>query len=790
MRYIRWRKAVRDLISNKSRTFLVSMSIAIGIFGVGIILNGYSILTREMKSNYIGTNPASFTLYTNSANDSKIANKINALPGIKEVERRKTVLARIMDKDKEWKTIFLYVVEDFNNVHVNTFKLELGKKVPSKNEILIERDDLKVLKSNVGDSVNIKIPGASFKTLNIVGRVHAPGLAPASMEHFAYGFVSKDALKWLGDDLNFNELRVVVSKNQFNENHIRNIAANTKKWCIQKGYKIDGIDIPKPGQHPHAGQLLSFIFLLQACALLSLIMSSVLVVNMISAMLAGQVRQIGIMKAIGAKKSQIEGLYVGIIAVLGIVASIIAIPIAAYVGKGYAEFAAAILNFNIIDSTIPLWSFLVQFILGLAIPLLATAYPIIKAGKISVKDAINDYGVGKVKPNKSTSNIKLFWRPLMLSIRNSLRKKGRTLFTIATLAISGAIFVTAFNILASLDNTVNVNFNAIKYDAEIRLTKAYPIEQIEKVMNKIEGTKNTEYWGYGDVRIQKGNVTEGKEFLLKAPTKNSKMLKLPMLEGRWLKESNSNEIVINHILADEEKQLKVGAKVDIVVDSKIRSVKVIGIAKEVAGRPAMYINYKDFINFAGEKGFTKYLLIKLNSKKVVNQNKIIASIEDNFTRSNIDILDSWKTTYFREAFLGHLKIVIISLIIIAFFTVIIGGMGLASTMAINVMDRMREIGIMRSIGASNKEVYKIIIGESFFIGIISWLAGIIISIPFTFLIGNIFGSIFMKTNINTTVSLFGILIWLIVSFIIIIIASYFPANKAVNISVHEVLTYD
>ena len=126
----RWRKAIRDLWGNKARTLLVVLAIAIGVVGVGSILTSYAILVREMDRNYLDTNPASAVLYMDRV-DADLVSAVRSRPEIAEAEARRTVQARIQTGPNEWISIYLFVVDDLNNLRVSTFYPERGAWNPA-----------------------------------------------------------------------------------------------------------------------------------------------------------------------------------------------------------------------------------------------------------------------------------------------------------------------------------------------------------------------------------------------------------------------------------------------------------------------------------------------------------------------------------------------------------------------------------------------------------------------------------------------------------------------------------
>ena len=114
--------------------------------------------------------------------------------------------------------------------------------------------------------------------------------------------------------------------------------------------------------------MLSFGFLV-------LILSGITVVNLLMGMMASQVRQIGVMKAIGGTRRQVALIYFGQAIMLGIAALALALPMGILGGQILSRFFAALLNFDIISFAVPLWVYLLIVTAALVVPLVAAAYP-------------------------------------------------------------------------------------------------------------------------------------------------------------------------------------------------------------------------------------------------------------------------------------------------------------------------------------------------------------------------------------------------------------------------------
>jgi putative ABC transport system permease protein len=136
------------------------------------------------------------------------------------------------------------------------------------------------------------------------------------------------------------------------------------------------------------------------------------------------------------------------------------------------------------------------------------------------------------------------------------------------------------------------------------------------------------------------------------------------------------------------------------------------------------------------------------------------------------------------------NVVVIFLIIMALLLAAVGGLGLTTTMSINVLERIREIGVLRAIGASNMAVRRIVLTEGVVIGLLSWGAGILLSLPVGALMSEQVGMALLGIPLNYRYSLPAAVLWFFALLTIAIVASLGPARNAVRLTVREVLAYE
>ena len=113
-----------------------------------------------------------------------------------------------------------------------------------------------------------------------------------------------------------------------------------------------------------------------------------------------------------------------------------------------------------------------------------------------------------------------------------------------------------------------------------------------------------------------------------------------------------------------------------------------------------------------------------------------------------------------------------------------------STMSINVIERRREIGVMRAGGATSSAVTAIFVVEGVILGVLSWLLAVPISVPLARLLSDVIGEELMNTTLEFTYSVSGMLLWLLVVILLSALSSLGPALQATRVSVREALAYE
>jgi putative ABC transport system permease protein len=796
----RYWKVTRDLTSDLAKSSIMAIAIAIGVFGIGAVMGARAVINREMTNNYRSTSPASATLEIESKNISTtLLDSVRKFPGIKEAERRATLLGRMKIHDR-WYPILLFVIDDFDQMKISKFHPVSGGTHPRPGSMLVERTALPMMQAELGDSILIRSPNGTPRRIVISGVVHDPGLAPAWQEQAGYAYISYATLQLLGETQGFDLLRIAVNENEYSRDHITATATALSDWLAENGYNVHEIQVPPPGSHPHQGQMNAVLSIFTVFSFMILILGSILVSTGMATLMVKQVRQIGVMKTLGATSRHVAVLYLMMIAILCGAALLIAIPLSRITTAAFCRQVAVLLNLEISDSSIPYGVPLIQIASGIIIPLLAAAVPVIRGSQISVRKALDNHGVGaKSRRNqwaKYLSGMRVFGDTFNLSIRNVFRQQARLILTLALLAAGGAMFMMAMNVSGAWDKNLSRIYVQRLYDQEIRLNERIDVDSLVDQIKKIEGVSAVESWDFSSTSIVKSGSYEitrtypdkgHGSFVMQALPLPTQLLNPTIVEGRWLKAGNSNEVVLNQLGRGD---MNIGDSVTLSTEGKPSKWKIVGFAEDVGSPACAYVSLADFSKVVGASGKTKMLRIAYTDRSreyVRNKN---FRVDELLEKEKISVSMTMPVWQLHNAVAAHMRVLVNSLLTMAILMAVVGSFGLMSAISMNVLERTREIGVMRAIGATPRHIRRLIVWEGLTIGVISIVVAFLLSLALSYFMGQFIGHISFRTPLTLTISSKGIILWIILILIGGYISSAFPARRVNSISTREALTYE
>jgi len=791
----RWRKVLADLWSNKTRSLLVVLSIAVGVLAVGTVLGIQQIVSRDMRESYLAIHPAQAQAFTTNFDDDFLY-AIQRMPEVAEAEGRVMIGAiRAVTGPDQKVDLSLTAADDLAATRFDRLKLLQGKW-PGKNELVVERLSLGLLRgAGVGDMLTLELDGGQrTHTVRLAGVVQDLNAQVGSTSVQAYTNLA--TVEALGQPREYNALYFTVAQNPEDHDHVQAVGQAISKRFELNGGQVGGLYVRPYNQHPAQSSVDAILGVLGALGLFSLVLSGFLVFNTMSALLTQHIRQIGIMKAVGARARQIVGMYLGLMLAFGLLALFFSLPVSTLLAWGAARLIAYALNFDLLGFGLP-WPVVgIELVLCLVVPLLAGLVPVVVGTRLTVHAALSTYGLGRGRFGRSLIDkvlrrVRFLSRPLLISLRNTFRRKARLVLTLTTLTLAGAIFIGVVNVRASMGATIDQIFAYLLSDVNLNFDRVRRTEEVVPIMQQVPGVDVVEAWAGMNAEVMGPGDIAAEKLVVFGPPVNSQLLKPTMLEGRWIVPGDENALAIPTSLRAKHPGLKVGDKLTIKMAGRKQDWVVVGIFQflNTGDTYLVYTGYDYLARILNQSGRSFYYEISTLDHSSAFQNQVSQALQAEFKRQGIGVYLQTGGSI-RDSTSVVLNIVAAFLMAMTVLIAVVGGIGLMGTMGMNVIERTREIGVMRAIGASTPAILRLVLVEGMLIGGLSWLAAVAIATPISQLMASTIGQALFQSAIPFVFDGVGVLAWLLVVIVISALSSVLPALNAARLTVREVLAYE
>jgi putative ABC transport system permease protein len=438
-------------------------------------------------------------------------------------------------------------------------------------------------------------------------------------------------------------------------------------------------------------------------------------------------------------------------------------------------------------------------VVGIVVPLLAALYPIWRGSRITVREAISEQGLGKGQfganildrfVNWITSTVLMLSRPMRISLRNSIRRKARLLLTLFTLTLGGAIFIGILSVHASLLATLDDALAYFNYDVDINFDQQQRIEEIRREALQVPGVVEADSWVVSTARRLRGDGTEGPNVTVLGTTAETNLIQPTLINGRWLRPDDTTAVVINSEVVREETDLNVGDTFTLQIDGRESEFHIVGLVQGVMTGRIVYANRPYLERELRTVGRASGVQIIGTSSSAAGQADLAKRVKAHFDSVGMRVSATSTTADTRANIEFQFNIVVTFLAVMAVLIAVVGGLGLMGTMSINVMERTREIGVMRAVGASDRSILRIILVEGVFVGVVSWLLGALVAFPVGKLLSDAVGNAFLENPLTYVFATNGAIGWLVAMLLIAALASYLPARTASRLSVRQTLAYE
>jgi len=416
--------------------------------------------------------------------------------------------------------------------------------------------------------------------------------------------------------------------------------------------------------------------------------------------------------------------------------------------------------------------------------------------RITVREAISSYGIsasyGKGLLDRILSRLRGLPRPAALTLRNTFRRKGRVVLTEITLILAGVVFVMVQSSAESFTYSIHALTESLGLKVLINFQLPLRSEEVSAVIaaqpnvDKIEMQLFQTGTAFKDKEAEKGE-----DIFINAMRPASTLLKLPVVAGRWLLPDDEHAVVLNRDRADKL-GVTIGDKVWISPAGSTAKTEwtVVGTVFDLSNlQQNVFVPLPVYQRQVGLVGRSTSAWVSTIPDDGATQLRVESQLRDTLNARGLRVGNTLTQETIRTQNENNFGIITKMLLAMSALIAAVGAIGLAGTLSINVLERRREIGVMRAIGSSSLTIAGIFIGEGLLLGLIAWVIAIPLSVPVGQVFATVIGQV-IQFGITYQFSWNGALQWLIIIIVLSILGSAVPAIRATRVSVRESLAYE
>ena len=798
-----WNKVWFDVWGNKGRSLLVIFSIASGVFAVGAIFGMVDQLLSGMDQAHREIRPSHINVILRDYIQQDTINELREIPGVEDIEPVNQITIRYkVNPVNEWELGTLMERPDYDTQTYDLVTLKSGDW-PDGNGLSVERMSSQFYGIDIGTDLILEVMGRE-ESYPLTGIIRHPFVEPPTFGGQAHFFTDSGGLADFGiPDGYFGQLLVRIE--DFSPENAQKTAGDIRSYLADQGLGVAVTLYQDPEEHWGRIFVEGVTLVLQVMAIVSLFLSVVIVFNTMTALITQQTDQIGVIKAVGGGRSMIILIYLAEVLLFSLSALIIAVPSS----LAFAYFMSKnFLNLFNIDYEVFQYStraLILQIIVGILIPILAASWPVFKGAMITVREAISSYGLGTDFGSSRLDRLieilgaRFLPTSYAASLGNMFRRKGRLVLTLLVLVIAGVMFLVTTSLVSSIQLTLDNETARQKFDIRVGLSETDHAADLLAIAESVPGVIDAQTW----ISLNAILVREGEQ-LQDSAGLGTQLIGIPpedpmytpiIIEGRWIEPGDDQVIVINQDTATKN-GINVGDTLTLNLGDLGESQwQLIGTYKSVYGTgfdvEAIYSPIGSMQTAAALGDTANQVLLTALIMDLDEEEEFLNDLITIFENDGlqVDFYTTQAKLRERDYADSQFSTVIDMLINLSILIAVVGGIGLMGSLGISVVERTREIGVMRAIGGGAATIRSILIIEGVLQGWLSFLMAVPLAFFLAQPLARALGQTMLGISLDYAFNYAAVIIWLISITVIALLASILPSRNATRISVRESLAY-
>ncbi|WP_107771380.1 FtsX-like permease family protein [Nocardioides sediminis] len=784
------RVSVADLLRRPARTIFTLLTLAIAVASISffavptLIDDAMQDEVREgrLADVAVGIRPLELS-------DADLA-ALEDVPGVAAVEPRSSVDARVLIGERRAPARVIGI-RDFADQDVDVVRVESGS-APGPGELMadVQDENTGVYDGAAGDDVTLV--GAAGEqadfTLSGRGRSLPDGeqvqdekvvvlYAPAATVAALSGEPGYGGLALRLDDTDPAAARATVER----------VRRQLETFPGFEGF-TNLPEIRAPGDWPGKADTEQFSQLLGVITVLALISAAVLVSNTLSTLVAEQTREIGVMRAVGARRRQVALVYLRTTLLLGAVGAVagtllgilMSSALARYFGSTYWAVDVA----PGIDPTVVLASLLV----GLVAPPLVALPAIRRALSVDLREALEATGSatgGTDALDRALRRTSFLPRVVQIGLRNVGRRKRRSLATAAIVALAVGNLLAVLALAQGATDSTRASWGSHLEDVQITTSNRAPFDDRARLtIVTTPGVAEAE-------PVLKNTVDLGGREAFVWGVEQDPLLDYRLAEGRWFDAEEDRDGARVAVIERNIAQLagiEVGDTVDLGTAVGGASFRIIGIAtNQQEDGTALYVPLTTTRDLLDRPAAASTYWIRTESRDTDQVDRTTSLLEDRLAAQGYEVSSEIRYVAERDEVAANSTLTT-TIAVLGFLIVAMSMVGLANAITTNVLERTREIGILRSIGARARDVRRIFTTEGIVLALLGWLIGIPLGYLLTRLIVRLVWEI-VDVRLPVVFPPGNVLVALVGTTVLALLVLVLPVRRAVRFRPGDALRY-
>ncbi len=799
-----WTKVWFDLWRRKTRTGLAVLSIAAGVFAIGTIFGMVDQMLSSMDASHRATNPSHINVILRVRIDRETAESLTRLEGIAGVEPINLVAGRYRTApDGPWEAATLVMRDDYEAQRYDYLTLLEGDW-PAGNNVAVERLSANAFGIDIGDQIILELDGTD-RPFEITGKIRHPFVPPPEFGGDTYIMVGEAIMARMGiPPGRFAQLLVEVEP--YSVDYARDRLVAIKDHLAKQGVGVAFGILQEPEEHWGRPFVLGVTYVLRVLAVVSLLASVILVINTMTAVITQQTDQIGVLKAIGGTSGLISRVYLAGVFFYGLLAALIALPLGVVTAYAGSRWLLNIFNIDYEVFTYSPRAVLYQLLAALAAPLLAALWPVLQGATISVREAIGTYGLGgdfgfsRVDRLVERIGMRFLSSPYAIALGNTFRRKGRLLLTQAVLITAGTFFILVLTLSNSVTVTLERELARRAYDIRFVFPRPEREDELANLALDLPAVTRAEGWLTVTGTVFREGVevrdTAGLGAELFGVPAGSEMYRPNVIAGRWLAADDRGAVAVISQDTAELNGLSLGDRLRIDLGELGEGEwEVIGIYQAIAAEPyttdPIYAPEAAVVAVTKKINRSTHLLLTVDPPTPAVTDAVKRELRGQFEARSIPVSMFLTRTIHEERSYAYEQFSIVTQMLFGLAVVmgVVGGVGLAGALSIGVVERTREIGVLRAVGAESRTIMGMYVMEGMVQGALSWLVSVPLAVLLARPMAATLGEIMLQTRLEFAFSYGAVFFWLVLVLLIAALAAILPARGATRVSVQESLAY-